>query len=72
MANHTEEFILGLPFFKSVEKALGYNNAVYELGRVDRIGNMCLGGAFTWMETVQGHEFWSDIRCGRTVFKAGD
>ncbi len=72
MANHTEEFILGLPFFKSVEKALGYNNAVYELGRVGMIDNISLSGAFTWEETVQGHEFWSRVNSGRTVFKAGD
>ena len=72
MANHTEEFILGLPFFKKVEKAIGYNNAVYELGRVEEIGINCLGGAFKWSLTPQGHAFWSDINCGITRFKAGD
>ena len=72
MANHTEEFILGLRLFAKVEKALGYNNAVYELGRVVRIDNKSLGEAFIWQETVQGHYFWRRVSNGRTRFKAGD
>ena len=57
--------ILALPYFDRVSGLIGYNNAVYELGRVRRVAHTeRLSTSFSWVLTPQGMGFWAALSRG--------